>query len=428
MRIVMLHYGNGDAITMTNAATEQLKKVTKRPYRLDLIINGGDDVTGALRAPAVHWPERLGLAAAYNKVLREDDPRHATTVFLHNDCIVAPGWEDALEEVAFYGNCAFPKVINDPRSPVPPAHPSTPPSCCWALPRSLWLKTKGFDEQYEFCHFEDFDIWLQCQDLGARLYRARTSVFHARGFTRAREAEDANAALVANHERFVKKWNGMKQPVVEEAARDGQGPQGAALRAIREKVLLKEPREVNMEKWFELFRGVEATDWMLPLFYSMAAYPPKCIVGEIGMRGGTSTGALLMGVRGKGGHVYSMDIEECLPGREFMERLGLSEHHTFLHGDSKELDFPEPLDVLYIDGDHSYGGARADLERHYESVKLGGVIMLHDPCSHPDDVGVLCKEYDIPVISIGAGLGIFIKTKEFLQWHETNDSETEPTS
>ena len=155
------------------------------------------------------------------------------------------------------------------------------------------------------------------------------------------------------------------------------------IRDLRQKVYLPDPKKVTIEKWFEIFRGIEATDWMLPLFWSMAAYPPKCIVGEIGMRGGSSTAAFLMGVRHKGGHV-----------------------------DSKTLDFPEPLDVLYIDGDHSYGGARADLDRHLKSVKPGGVVMLHDPCSCPDDVGALCEERGIPVIPIGAGLGIFIKLKE----------------
>ncbi|MBD0329903.1 MAG: class I SAM-dependent methyltransferase [Thermoleophilia bacterium] len=37
-----------------------------------------------------------------------------------------------------------------------------------------------------------------------------------------------------------------------------------------------------------------------------------------------------------------------------------------------------PLDVLFIDGDHSYAGVRGDWERYAPLVRPGGVIGLHD--------------------------------------------------
>jgi predicted O-methyltransferase YrrM len=38
----------------------------------------------------------------------------------------------------------------------------------------------------------------------------------------------------------------------------------------------------------------------------------------------------------------------------------------------------EPLDVLFIDGDHSYDGVRADFERYAPLVRSGGIVALHD--------------------------------------------------
>ena len=37
-----------------------------------------------------------------------------------------------------------------------------------------------------------------------------------------------------------------------------------------------------------------------------------------------------------------------------------------------------PIDVLFIDGDHTYDGARADFERYAPLVRPGGLIAFHD--------------------------------------------------
>ena len=248
MRIMMLHYGDGDAVTMTNGVIRQLKKVTKVPYRLDLIINGGPDVAHELDAPSDYWPERApSLAAAYNLALAVDDPDHDTIVFLHNDCLVMSGWDESMESVTATGACAFPRVTDDPNSAVGPPVPGTPPSCCWAIPRLLWLETGGFDERFKFCHFEDFDLWLRLMGMKIRLLRCRAQVFHARGFTRTREAEDANLALETNHKLYVEKWGGMAWPVIQEGIRREGDATGTALRDVRTSLLLENPTGATIE-------------------------------------------------------------------------------------------------------------------------------------------------------------------------------------
>lgn len=42
----------------------------------------------------------------------------------------------------------------------------------------------------------------------------------------------------------------------------------------------------------------------------------------------------------------------------------------------------DPLDVLFIDGDHSYDGVKADWEMYSPLVRSGGVVGFHDICNH----------------------------------------------
>lgn len=43
-------------------------------------------------------------------------------------------------------------------------------------------------------------------------------------------------------------------------------------------------------------------------------------------------------------------------------------------GPSEDME----IDVLFIDGDHSYEGCKADIEAWYPYVKKGGVMLFHD--------------------------------------------------
>lgn len=175
------------------------------------------------------------------------------------------------------------------------------------------------------------------------------------------------------------------------------------------------PQTLNIENWTEAFWNREATDWMLALFYNIARKYPCAQIGEIGVRGGTSSVALLLAADKVDGHVYSMDIEPCLYAQTFIQDVGLAHRHTFIQGDSKTLKFPVGLDVLFIDGDHSYEGVKGDYERHINSMKDGGVIFFHDTCSVPD-VGRFMKEIGALDIQLGAGLGIKVISPNWFEY------------
>lgn len=62
-----------------------------------------------------------------------------------------------------------------------------------------------------------------------------------------------------------------------------------------------------------------------------------------------------------------------------LERYGLARNVELVVGDSRTVDLPPaPFELLFVDGDHSYEGARADLERWGELVRPGGHVLFHD--------------------------------------------------
>jgi|CXWL01.1.fsa_nt_gi predicted O-methyltransferase YrrM len=70
---------------------------------------------------------------------------------------------------------------------------------------------------------------------------------------------------------------------------------------------------------------------------------------------------------------------------KFFRRPGQS--YTPLHGDSQTPEMRDrvarklagrPVDFLFIDGDHSYAGARRDFELYSPLVRVGGLIAFHD--------------------------------------------------
>jgi len=50
----------------------------------------------------------------------------------------------------------------------------------------------------------------------------------------------------------------------------------------------------------------------------------------------------------------------------------------------KSLFADEPIDFLFIDGDHTYEGVKMDFDMYSPLVRPGGIVAFHDICPHPD--------------------------------------------
>jgi predicted O-methyltransferase YrrM len=62
--------------------------------------------------------------------------------------------------------------------------------------------------------------------------------------------------------------------------------------------------------------------------------------------------------------------------------LRLDSHQPKALEELKKVTGGEPLDLLFIDGDHTYDGVRKDYIMYSPLVKKGGVIVFHDICHH----------------------------------------------
>ncbi len=110
---------------------------------------------------------------------------------------------------------------------------------------------------------------------------------------------------------------------------------------------------------------------------------------EIGRFKGGST-VVMAAAMASSGHLLSLDLLVPQPGgvdgaqldRELadtLERLALSSRVDLRVADSRAVELPEPgLDLLFVDGDHSYEGASADLQRWTPLLRHGGHVIVHD--------------------------------------------------
>lgn len=117
----------------------------------------------------------------------------------------------------------------------------------------------------------------------------------------------------------------------------------------------------------------------LGLLFSLA----RGNVLELGTRTGVSTCALLAGVERNGGHVYSIDVEDC---------SGVASGHTqwtFVQGNSIDPDLTaqrtgnEPFDLILVDTNHTYEQSTAELALWGPHLAPGGTIAMHDPETFP---------------------------------------------
>jgi predicted O-methyltransferase YrrM len=132
---------------------------------------------------------------------------------------------------------------------------------------------------------------------------------------------------------------------------------------------------------------------------------------EVGRwRGGTTV--VLAAAMGRDGKLWSIDIgekAERLLGvggasldsetRAFCERFGLDAE--LLVGDSRTLEVETgEVDIVLVDGDHTYEGTRSDVERWGKRLRVGGALLVDDAFddfwfpSHPESAGRVVRELE----------------------------------
>jgi predicted O-methyltransferase YrrM len=113
--------------------------------------------------------------------------------------------------------------------------------------------------------------------------------------------------------------------------------------------------------------------------------PENPLVVNIGAGGGTSALAFLQSRPDL--RVCTIDIQAnssplgCLEGELNALRLSgvnFQTRYWQICGDSKAIEWNLPIDLVFIDGDHSYEGCKGDIQAWLPRIKPGGFLVLHD--------------------------------------------------
>ena len=119
------------------------------------------------------------------------------------------------------------------------------------------------------------------------------------------------------------------------------------------------------------------------------------------------------------GYKYKIKLHEQIDQNKDL-RFILGDSHSQSTCDKVEEVTNGSIDFLFIDGDHSYDGVKADYRRYEPLVAKGGIIAFHDIQHEHDRVGVdrlwdeLKEEYETVEIDVSpdkttGGIGILYK-------------------
>ncbi len=193
------------------------------------------------------------------------------------------------------------------------------------------------------------------------------------------------------------------EKLVRRLGRTGAGKNLIHAAVLRDPAAMRFP---NVERWPDRLRGFEDLAFLFSsnqlnhgvaslqideaaLLYRLARDVRTGPVAEIGRFKGGST-VVFAAALPDGVELWSYDLHVALRpdmtgeqlDRELddaLRRLGVRDKVHLLVGDSRIVEPPHgPLELLFVDGDHSYEGARADFARWGDFVAAGGHLLFHD--------------------------------------------------
>jgi len=115
-----------------------------------------------------------------------------------------------------------------------------------------------------------------------------------------------------------------------------------------------------------------------------ASCPDPATVLELGTGKGNGTTAIAYGLALHANwRIYSVDVGECVEGRQRIENAGIPHvrcHLTRATTATYARSWDETTDLLYVDADHTYVGVVADIAAFAPHVRAGGIIAFDDYC------------------------------------------------
>jgi predicted O-methyltransferase YrrM len=161
-------------------------------------------------------------------------------------------------------------------------------------------------------------------------------------------------------------------------------------------------------KYFDVFTHLTVKERLL-LYKLALSLPERAICVEIGSYLGASALFLASGIKERLGHLYCVDTwknDAMSEGPRDTFNEFLSNINEFLdnniitpmRGYSTEVakTFDKEIDLLFIDGDHSYKAVKANIESYLPKLRDKGIVIFHD-YSWAEGVRQAVSEYIKPI-------------------------------
>ena len=125
---------------------------------------------------------------------------------------------------------------------------------------------------------------------------------------------------------------------------------------------------------------IRLSPWEMEYLF-MIARRARCGIVEIGRLNGGSTFVMACAAS-PDVRIYSIDIQPQDDGllRRLFDDNGIGKNVELIVGDSQRGAYPQigEIDLLFIDGDHTFEGCRRDLNNWYGRLVVNGHLLLHD--------------------------------------------------
>ena len=148
-------------------------------------------------------------------------------------------------------------------------------------------------------------------------------------------------------------------------------PQGDRLRNLR---VCSVPDRSELPKEF-----IRLCPWEMEYLFGLASHIRKGIIETGRFNGGS---AFVMACAAPSVPIYSIDIQpqndELL--LQLFQQHGVGQNVDLIVGDSQRTKYPQigQVDLLFVDGDHSYQGCSNDLANWYDNLAPNGHLLIHD--------------------------------------------------
>lgn len=175
-----------------------------------IVIDNGSPVERSLRARVHRFAENRGVATAWNAGIAL--ARAQVIAVLNSDCIVEPGWDEALYEAATTGRrIAFPYTDHCDGEGFRQPDQGGTAGWCYMLTRELYDEVGQFDEWFNPAYGEDTDYWHRAWERGIELSPVPAArVKHARRSSMSED--DRHEVLLLGH-RYKYGWKHGVEPL-----------------------------------------------------------------------------------------------------------------------------------------------------------------------------------------------------------------------